>query len=304
MLLHAIADAAATRCGHPVVFHPHAATFVETPAEIDRLAGVTDPAASGICLDVGHHLVGGGRSRRGDPSPSATGSRTCTSRTSTRRSWHGCRPASYAGLGDAVRDGLFTELGAGMLDLDGVLAAPGRARLRRLADGRTGPQPGVRRPRAPRSVGACSARPFAGWGRPPHGRARGMRVALLGAGRIGRLHARLLRATAGVDSVDLADADPARAAEVAAEAGVDAAPIDRRRVRRRRCRRHRRRDERPRRADPRVDRPWPADLLREAARRHPRRDDRARRRHRALAACRSSSASSDASTRATARRTG
>ncbi len=51
-----------------------------------------------------------------------------------------------------------------------------------------------------------------------------MRVALFGAGRIGRLHARLLRATAGVDSVVIADADPARAAEVAAEAGIEAAP--------------------------------------------------------------------------------
>jgi myo-inositol 2-dehydrogenase/D-chiro-inositol 1-dehydrogenase len=50
-----------------------------------------------------------------------------------------------------------------------------------------------------------------------------MRVGLLGAGRIGRLHARLLRATPGVDEVVIADADPARAAEVAAEAGATAA---------------------------------------------------------------------------------
>ena len=50
-----------------------------------------------------------------------------------------------------------------------------------------------------------------------------MRVALIGAGRIGRLHARLLRATEGVASVTLADVDHERAAEVAAEAGVTAA---------------------------------------------------------------------------------
>ena len=51
-----------------------------------------------------------------------------------------------------------------------------------------------------------------------------MRVALLGAGRIGRLHARLLRATAGVDRVVIADADPARAAEVAQpRSGIEAA---------------------------------------------------------------------------------
>jgi myo-inositol 2-dehydrogenase/D-chiro-inositol 1-dehydrogenase len=47
-----------------------------------------------------------------------------------------------------------------------------------------------------------------------------MKIGLLGAGRIGRLHARLLKATDGVDEVLLADADPARAAEIAAETGV------------------------------------------------------------------------------------
>ena len=50
-----------------------------------------------------------------------------------------------------------------------------------------------------------------------------MRVSLLGAGRIGRLHARLLRDTPGIDEVLIADADPARAAEVAAEVGITAA---------------------------------------------------------------------------------
>jgi myo-inositol 2-dehydrogenase/D-chiro-inositol 1-dehydrogenase len=51
-----------------------------------------------------------------------------------------------------------------------------------------------------------------------------MRVALLGAGRIGRLHARLLTATEGVDTLVVADVDAARAAEVAAEVGATVAP--------------------------------------------------------------------------------
>ena len=51
-----------------------------------------------------------------------------------------------------------------------------------------------------------------------------MRIALLGAGRIGRLHARLLNETPGVDEVVVADADAARAAEVAAEVGATATP--------------------------------------------------------------------------------
>ena len=46
-----------------------------------------------------------------------------------------------------------------------------------------------------------------------------MKVALLGAGRIGHLHARLLAATPGVDGVIVADPNAARATEVAAEIG-------------------------------------------------------------------------------------
>lgn len=118
-LLHRIADAAADR-GHIVVFHPHAATFVETPDEVDRLMGSSDPARVGLCLDVGHHIVGGG-----DPgvSVAAYGDRV--------RHLHlkdvdpavlgRVRDGQYEGLGSAVREGLFTELGAGVLDLDGVL---------------------------------------------------------------------------------------------------------------------------------------------------------------------------------------
>jgi myo-inositol 2-dehydrogenase/D-chiro-inositol 1-dehydrogenase len=51
-----------------------------------------------------------------------------------------------------------------------------------------------------------------------------MRIALIGAGRIGRLHAGLLAETPGVDGLVVADIDAARAAEVAAEAGATAAP--------------------------------------------------------------------------------
>jgi myo-inositol 2-dehydrogenase / D-chiro-inositol 1-dehydrogenase len=50
-----------------------------------------------------------------------------------------------------------------------------------------------------------------------------MRVALLGAGRIGRLHAGLLAQTPGIDEVVVADAMPDRASAVAAEVGIRAA---------------------------------------------------------------------------------
>jgi len=51
-----------------------------------------------------------------------------------------------------------------------------------------------------------------------------MKVALLGAGRIGRMHARLLSETPEVDQLIVADADPDRAVEVAATVGATAAP--------------------------------------------------------------------------------
>jgi myo-inositol 2-dehydrogenase / D-chiro-inositol 1-dehydrogenase len=51
-----------------------------------------------------------------------------------------------------------------------------------------------------------------------------MKVALIGAGRIGTLHARLLSATDGVEALTIADAMPDRAAAVASEVGATAAP--------------------------------------------------------------------------------
>ncbi len=54
-----------------------------------------------------------------------------------------------------------------------------------------------------------------------------MRVALIGAGRIGHLHARLLAATAGIDQLVVADAIDGRAAALAAEVpGAAADSID------------------------------------------------------------------------------
>jgi inosose dehydratase len=50
----------AERCrqrGYEPTFHPHTATYVEAPWEIDRLLDLTDV---GVCLDTGHLLVGGG----------------------------------------------------------------------------------------------------------------------------------------------------------------------------------------------------------------------------------------------------
>ena len=58
-VLHALADETIA-AGRRLAFHPHAGTYVETPAEVERLVALTDPQRVGICLDVGHYIVGGG----------------------------------------------------------------------------------------------------------------------------------------------------------------------------------------------------------------------------------------------------
>lgn len=108
--------------GVRVAFHPHTATWIEAPHEVDALVERLAGTAAGLCLDVGHYLVGGGDpveaiSRHGslithvhakDVDPAVLGR---------------LRAGEIAGFGEAVRERLFTELGHGMLDLRGVVEA-------------------------------------------------------------------------------------------------------------------------------------------------------------------------------------
>jgi inosose dehydratase len=57
--LHAVARAIQEALGMRVVVHHHAGTFLETPAEIDRLLAETDPSLVGLLLDTGHAAYGG-----------------------------------------------------------------------------------------------------------------------------------------------------------------------------------------------------------------------------------------------------
>jgi inosose dehydratase len=115
--------AAETRAaGARIAFHPHAGTYVETPDEVDRLASAIDAATLPFCLDVGHFLVGGG-----DPVEVIRryGSRVehVHLKDVDPEVLAGLRDGTVSGFGAAIRRRLFTELGAGALDLDGVLAA-------------------------------------------------------------------------------------------------------------------------------------------------------------------------------------
>ncbi len=103
------------------VFHHHAGTFVETPREVAHLLEITDPRLLGVCLDTGHYAYGGG-----DP---VTFARTHASRI---RHLHlkDVQPAVLAEVRrdkipylDAIRRGVFCELGAGCVDFPGVIGA-------------------------------------------------------------------------------------------------------------------------------------------------------------------------------------
>lgn len=110
--------------GLRTVFHHHCATYVETSEEIADLMSRTDPAVLGLCLDTGHLTYAGG-----DPPAAAAafGSRV----------WHlhlkDCSPQVAARARregwtyhDAVRHGVFCELGEGAVRFSGVLEALGR----------------------------------------------------------------------------------------------------------------------------------------------------------------------------------
>jgi inosose dehydratase len=108
--------------GHALAFHSHAGTYVETPAELERLAQITDPALVRFCLDTGHVTLGGGDPvellrRYGErvvhvhlkdvaPEPLAR-----------------LRDGAIAGFFDALRARIFTELGHGVIDLAGAIDA-------------------------------------------------------------------------------------------------------------------------------------------------------------------------------------
>ena len=97
--------------GYEPTFHPHTATYVEAPWEIERLLELSDV---GVCLDTGHLLLGGG-----DP-VSAVGD------------WG--ERINHLHLKDARLDvirGHHQRLGAGRGDLAPARVLPARRRRRR-----------------------------------------------------------------------------------------------------------------------------------------------------------------------------
>lgn len=119
-----IARAVLDATGLRTVFHHHCATYVEAPWEIDALMRGTSTELIGLCLDTGHCTYGGG-----DPLELLRDHRD--------RVWHVHFKDCAIGVADdarregwdyiqAVRAGVFCELGQGSVDFAAIVAELGR----------------------------------------------------------------------------------------------------------------------------------------------------------------------------------
>ncbi|MGI9456959.1 MAG: TIM barrel protein [Aeoliella sp.] len=119
-----IAQAVKVESGLSTVFHHHCAGYIETPAEIARLMKMTDPELLGLVFDTGHFAYGSGTDDNGamvefldrfadriwymhfkDCQPEIA-------KSARRQKW------DYL---EAVRRGVFCELGCGCVDFSAVV---------------------------------------------------------------------------------------------------------------------------------------------------------------------------------------
>ena len=105
--------------GVGAAFHHHSGTFIETPKEIVRLCDSTDEDLLGLCLDTGHYFFGGG-----DPVDAVrmygTRIRHLHLKDVQLPILEGAR-RDGVGFLEAVRRGVFCELGQGAIDLKQVI---------------------------------------------------------------------------------------------------------------------------------------------------------------------------------------
>ena len=120
-----IARAVRDVTGLQTAFHHHCAGYVETPDEIARFLELTDPSLIGLTFDTGHYAYGSGTT---DPASVPTGLECFGDRV---RHVHvkDCDPqvaarARAAGWDyfEAIRRGLFCELGRGSVDFPALAA--------------------------------------------------------------------------------------------------------------------------------------------------------------------------------------
>jgi inosose dehydratase len=101
-------------------FHPHTATYIETPEEVAALLDATDPEIVRICLDTGHTVVGGG-----DPVELARSARDRIAHLHLKdvdsRVLERVRDRELT-VEEAWEHGLFCPLGEGAVDFASVFA--------------------------------------------------------------------------------------------------------------------------------------------------------------------------------------
>jgi inosose dehydratase len=107
--------------GLRTVFHHHCAGYVETPEEITRILELTDPRLVGLVFDTGHYVFGGG------PADAADGLNRFGERVwyIHFKDCHAEVAAQARAAGwdyfEALRHGVFCELGRGSVDFPAVL---------------------------------------------------------------------------------------------------------------------------------------------------------------------------------------
>ncbi len=114
--LDRLADAAAKR-GVLAVLHPHVGTMVETRSEVERVLDL----AIRLCLDTGHLLIGGT-----DPLRLALEVPDRIAHTHLKDVDAGLAADVQAGrltYTEAVRHGMYTPLGAGGVDIAGIVSS-------------------------------------------------------------------------------------------------------------------------------------------------------------------------------------
>lgn len=114
--------AAVDATGRRSSFHPHVGTFVENASETERLVEIIRPGTMGLCLDVGHYLLGGG-----DPVAATLSYSDVINHVHLKdvdpEVQTALRTGDLEGFEGALRERVFTELGSGSLALPDVIRA-------------------------------------------------------------------------------------------------------------------------------------------------------------------------------------
>ena len=110
-------EQSAAEFGLRVVFHPHVATFVETPMEVECLFDALAGTQVGLCLDTGHCVYGGG-----DPADEARKYRSALQYVHIKDiDTHvlGEARRQKFNFEQAIGAGVFSRIGNGCIDFDG-----------------------------------------------------------------------------------------------------------------------------------------------------------------------------------------